>query len=70
MGTSFGITVGELKKHLEVFEDDCLIYAGGLTFEQLKKKSEKSLRIDFKQSVYETHTGEIIIDQFDLGEQP
>lgn len=69
MATNFGKTVGELKKDLEMLEDDCILYAGGLTFYRLKKRGEKLVQIEFQQQVYEDEKGEIFIQQFDLDDE-
>lgn len=61
MVVDLGITVGELKRALEIFDDDSILEAGGLTFYRLKKSGEKSVRIEFKEQVYKDRNGKIIV---------
>lgn len=62
MTADLGITVGELKRKLEIFDDDSILEAGGLTFFQLKKSGENSVRIEFKEQVYKDGNGKIIVE--------
>jgi hypothetical protein len=56
------ITVGELKKHLENFSDDTVIYFGGLDFHRTKTRGDKLVQIEFNQQVYKTEDGKIVIE--------
>jgi Mor family transcriptional regulator len=56
------ITVGELKKHLESFSDDTVIYFGGLDFYRTKPRGDKLVQIEFNQQVYKTEDGKVVIE--------
>ena len=60
------ITVGELRQHLEIFEDDIEVSFSGLTFNRLKLRGPKLLQIEFGQNVYRGDTGEVLVDNVDL----
>jgi hypothetical protein len=48
------ITVGELRRHLELFDDDCdLMFGtdGRLTFYRVKSRGEKLVQIEFAEFV-------------------
>ena len=63
MTADLGITVGELKRALEIFDDDSILEAGGLTFFQLKKSGEKSVRIEFEERLQKDRDGKIIFEK-------
>lgn len=45
------ITVGELKRHLEVFGDDWVVDFSGLEFYRTKARGEKLVQIEFSEMV-------------------
>ena len=58
------MTVGELRKALEIYPDDWQVIFGceELEFFQTKKRGEKLVQIEFSQSVYTNSDGNIIVD--------
>lgn len=60
----FGISVGELRKQLEIFDDDAEIYAGGLTLYKLKLVGEKLVQMEFNEYVHRNKEGRLIIDEY------
>ncbi len=59
---SAGITVGELRRELEVFPDDAELYFGGLTFYRLKTRGPKLVALEFNQQVYRHTDGTLVIE--------
>jgi hypothetical protein len=59
-----GITVGELRKQLEIFDDDSEIYAGGLTLYKLKVIGDKLVRIEFNEYVHRDKEGKLVIEEY------
>lgn len=55
-------TVGELKKHLEIYPDDMELNFGGLDFYRVKMRGENILQIEFEQVVYKNESGKIIVE--------
>lgn len=53
-----GLTVGDLKRELEMWPDNMPITMGGLTFYRFKKRGENRLQMEFNQTVY--------LDQFGI----
>lgn len=52
------MTVGDLKRELEMWPDNMHITMGGLTFYRFKKRGENLLQMEFNQTVY--------LDQFGI----
>lgn len=59
------ITVGELISHLKAFPLDFNIDFCGFNFYRLKQRGEKSIQMEFNQSVYVDKTGKIIIENLE-----
>ena len=59
-----GITVGDLKRQLEVFDPKAwLIFGGGgLDFYRLKRRGEDLVQVEFDQQIYRTEEGELIVE--------
>lgn len=59
------ITVGDLKKRLAAFPDDCLISFGhdDLAFHRLKMRREKLVQVEFDQVVRRDENGVLRIDE-------
>jgi hypothetical protein len=47
MDNDAGITIGELKVHLSSYNDDDMLYMGGLLFNRLKRRGDKAVHIEF-----------------------
>lgn len=45
------ITVGELKRHLEVFGDDWIVDFSGLEFYRTKARGDNTVQIEFSEQV-------------------
>jgi hypothetical protein len=57
------LTVGELKKQLERYDDNTEISFCGLDFLKLAQRNEKLIQVEFSQSVYkDRYTGKVVID--------
>lgn len=50
----FSITVGELRKHLELFSDDYELFfgSGNLEFYRTKSRGDKLVQIEFSQNTW------------------
>jgi len=50
----YSITVGELRKHLDIFSDDCELFfgSGNLEFYRTKSRGDKLLQIEFSQNTW------------------
>ena len=59
------ITVGELKKQFELFDDDFEVSFSGLTFYRLKKRGPKLVQIEFAQQVYRDSEGKVFVENVD-----
>jgi hypothetical protein len=59
-----GISVGELRRQLEVFDDDSEIYAGGLTLYKLKVIGDKLVQIEFNEYVHRDQEGKLVIEEY------
>jgi hypothetical protein len=59
-----GITVGELRKQLEIFDDDSEIYAGELTLYKLKLIGIKLVQMEFNQYVHRDNEGKLVIEEY------
>jgi hypothetical protein len=51
------ITVGELKKHLSLYKDDCEITFSGLNFYRTKTRGEKLVQIEFDETIHRNNEG-------------
>lgn len=60
----FGISVGELRRQLEIFDDDAEIYAGGLTLYKLKLIGDKLVQIEFNEYVHRNKDGRLVIEEY------
>lgn len=60
------MTVADLRRQLEVFDDDAEVFFGGtedaLEFYRLKLRGEKLLQFEFSQQVYRTDSGELVVE--------
>lgn len=63
MRKNAGITVGELKRWLAAFGDDCELYMGGLTFYRLKQRGDKLVQFEFNEQVCPNESGTVIVEQ-------
>jgi hypothetical protein len=61
---TLGISVGELRKQLEIFDDDTEIFAGGLTLYKLKLIGEKLIHMEFNQYVHRDKEGKLVIEEY------
>jgi hypothetical protein len=59
-----GISVGELRKQLEIFDEDTEIYAGGLTLYKLKLIGDKLVQMEFNQYVHRTSEGKLVVEEY------
>ncbi len=59
-----GITVGELKKQLDIFDDDAEIFAGGLTLYKIKLVGDKLVHMEFNEYVHRNEEGRLIIEEY------
>lgn len=59
------ITVGELKRMLEVHNDDDVLSFSGLDFYRLKRRGEKLVQVEFDQQVTTDAEGRVFIDDFE-----
>ncbi|OCA02755.1 hypothetical protein [Akkermansia glycaniphila] len=60
-----GLTVGDLKKELEIWLDDMVIAMNGLTFYRFKQRDDKLLQMEFNQVVYLDDLGIVRIQHVD-----
>jgi hypothetical protein len=59
-----GVTVGYLRRALQLASDDDILYLDGLKFSEIKRRSNNSICIEFKQKIYkDTETGKMIIEE-------
>lgn len=56
------ITVGQMKRELELFDDDMELGFCGLDFYRLKKRGEDLVQVEFDQQVTIDNEGRVIID--------
>lgn len=63
--TTAGITVGELRRQLEIYPEDAELFFGGLTFHRLKLRGEKLVSMEFNEEVYRQHDGTLIANDVD-----
>ena len=54
------ITVGALKRQLELFEDGKELYFGGLEFYRLKDRGDV-VQVEFTETVYRDDNGNVIV---------
>ena len=60
------ITVGDLRKMLEGFNDDDELSFSGLDFYRLKKRGPDLVQVEFNQQVYrDRKTNKVIIENVD-----
>ena len=59
------ITVGELRQHLSLFDDDYTLDFSGLEFYRTKLRGEKHVQIEFSESVYRNLDGKVIVGNID-----
>ncbi|MBL8401293.1 hypothetical protein [Accumulibacter sp.] len=59
------ITVKELREHLSLYSDDCMIDFSGLEFYRLKQRGENSVQMEFNQQVYRTPEGRVVVENLD-----
>lgn len=55
------ITVGELKKQLNLYSNDTEISFSGLDFYRLRKRGDNLVQVEFNQLIYKDNAGKIII---------
>ncbi len=53
----YRITLGELRRHLELFPDDCEVMfgTGNLEFYRTKSRGEKLVQIEFNTNTWPVH---------------
>ncbi|GAA6134385.1 hypothetical protein NBRC116188_11740 [Oceaniserpentilla sp. 4NH20-0058] len=60
------LTVGELKKILNLYPDDMRLDFSGLDFYRIKQRSDKLLQVEFNQLVYKNEeNNQVIIENLD-----
>ncbi len=59
------ITVGQLKLHLEGYDDDMELYFGGLDFYRLKQRGTNLVQVEFNQPVYRNEAGHVVVDNLE-----
>tara|TARA_B100000700_G_scaffold81744_1_gene91966 strand:+ start:16081 stop:16269 length:189 start_codon:yes stop_codon:yes gene_type:complete len=60
------ITIGELKRMLEVHSDDDVLSFSGLDFYRLKRRGEDLVQVEFNQHVYkDRQSGKVIVEDLD-----
>jgi hypothetical protein len=59
------ITVGMFRKLLSGFDEDCVLYFGGLDFYRLKLRGDKLLQVEFDQTVYRDNKGLVVVENHD-----
>jgi hypothetical protein len=59
------ITVGKFKEQLSVFDDDCVLFFGGLDFYRLKLRGDKLLQVEFNQPVYLDKKGHVVVENIE-----
>lgn len=59
------ITVGQLKLHLESYDDDMELYFGGLDFYRLKQRGTNLVQVEFNQLVYRNEAGRVVVDNLE-----
>lgn len=64
-GQKLEISVGDLKRQLTSYDDDAVLYFGGLDFYRLKQRGEKIVQVEFNQQVYRDSSGKLIVEDFD-----
>jgi hypothetical protein len=60
-----GITVGDMKRQLEVFNDDDELSFCGLDFYRLKRRGEGLVQVEFDQQVYKDSDGRVVIENWE-----
>jgi hypothetical protein len=58
------LTVGDLKRELSAYDDDCELYFGDedcLTFYGVKQPGEKLVQIEFEQAIFRNEDGQLVI---------
>jgi hypothetical protein len=61
---NLGISVGELRRQLEIFDDNAEIYAGGLTLYKLKVIGDKLIQMEFNEYVHRDKEGKLVIEEY------
>lgn len=56
------ITVGQLKRHLEGYEDSDELSFSGLDFYRLKRRGPGLVQVEFNQSVYRDSKGRVVVE--------
>ena len=59
------ITVGELKRDLSLYADDCIITFGGLDFYRVKQRGDKLLQIEFNQNLHLDSKGKVVVQNLE-----
>ena len=55
-----GITVGDLRRQLEIFDADAALFMDGLRFYRLKRRGAKLVAVEFQEVVHRDDTGRLI----------
>jgi hypothetical protein len=63
--TTAGITVGELRRQLEIYPADAELFFGGLRFYRLKSRGDKLVQLEFSEQVYRDKDGTLIAHDVD-----
>nr|WP_163501696.1 hypothetical protein [Halomonas socia] len=58
-------TVGELRRMLEIHDDDDVLSFGGLDFYRLKRRGPKLAPVEFDQQLSTDSDGKVIIENWD-----
>ncbi len=59
------ITVGQLKEHLKIYDDDYKIDFSGLDFYRIKQRDDKLIQIEFNQQVYRDAQGCVVVQNLE-----
>lgn len=61
------LTVGDLKRQLEVFDNDEEVFFGNdenaLTFYRTKSRGPKLVQIEFNQQIYRDSDGRLVVEE-------
>lgn len=60
-----GVTVGDLRRQLEIFPDDAELYMGGLRFYRLKSRGPQLVQLEFNEVVYRDADGALVAEDIE-----
>lgn len=60
-----GITVGDLRRQLKIYDQDADLYIGGLTFYRLKRRGPNLVSMEFNEIVHRDTDGTLVADDLD-----